>query len=48
VVPSPNPSNANLNAFQGVAAISKQDAWAVGSTDWSTTLVAHWNGKTWG
>jgi hypothetical protein len=28
-------------------AISPRDAWAVGSTDFSSILVAHWNGEDW-
>jgi len=47
VVPSPNPPAAYLDAFQGVVAISGCDAWAVGTTDFASTLIAHWNGHTW-
>ncbi len=47
VVPSPNGSSFYLNAFLGVVAISARDAWAVGTTDFSFTLIAHWNGKAW-
>lgn len=47
VVPSPNPTADYLNAFLGVVAISRRDAWAVGSTDYASTLIAHWNGTRW-
>jgi hypothetical protein len=30
-----------------VVAISPDDVWAVGTTDWSSTIIEHWNGKTW-
>jgi hypothetical protein len=46
VVPSPNPA-AYLDAYLGVDAISAKDAWAVGTTNWASTLIAHWNGKAW-
>jgi hypothetical protein len=48
VVPTPNPRADFLDAFLGVVAISGHDAWAVGTTDWATTLIAHWNGHSWG
>jgi hypothetical protein len=31
----------------GVAIISRSDVWAVGSTDYETTLILHWNGTSW-
>jgi len=46
-VPSPNAPAGFLNAFLGVVAISPRDAWAVGTTDWGSTLISHWNGRTW-
>lgn len=47
VVSSPNPPSTYLNAYLGVAALSREDAWAVGSTDFQWTLIAHWNGTAW-
>ena len=45
VVSSPSPDPAT-NVFDGVAAISKNDAWAVGYQG-NQTLTAHWNGTAW-
>jgi hypothetical protein len=45
VVPSPN--RAYLNVLEGVTIISRDNAWAVGTTDYSNTLVLHWNGTSW-
>jgi hypothetical protein len=55
VVPSPNVGGTSTFAtstLSGVAAVSANDIWAVGSfTDTSTgfqqTLVEHWDGKSW-
>ena len=47
VVPTPNPPASSIDALLGVVALSPSDAWAVGSTDWSTTIIEHWNGKSW-
>jgi hypothetical protein len=47
VVASPNPPAGYLDAYLGVFALSARDAWTVGSTDWGTTLISHWNGKFW-
>jgi hypothetical protein len=47
VVPSPNPPAGYLDAFLGVVAISGCDAWAVGTTDFASTVIAHWNGHIW-
>ena len=33
--------------LSGVAAISPENAWAVGSTNSGDTLILHWNGKSW-
>jgi hypothetical protein len=33
--------------LSGVAAISADNAWAVGSTNARRTLIAHWNGRSW-
>jgi hypothetical protein len=47
VVPSVNPPDEGLDAFLGVVAISPSDAWAVGTTDWASTVIEHWNGTAW-
>jgi hypothetical protein len=49
--PSPNPAiNNGIDILYGVAAVSRTDAWAVG-TDRRRgvyrTLIEHWNGKRW-
>lgn len=51
LVPSPTPAaGQSLNEFEAVAAVAKNDAWAVGH---STTqgqrmaLIAHWDGSAW-
>jgi hypothetical protein len=31
-----------------VTAIAPNDVWAVGTTDYSSTLIEHWNGAAWG
>jgi hypothetical protein len=51
IVPSPNPG-LTQNILAGLAAISKDDVWAVGSYDTSAgtifhTLIMHWNGSQW-
>lgn len=51
LVSNPNPG-ATDNQLQGVAALSADDAWAVGSYDnqfgaKSFTLIEHWNGRQW-
>ena len=47
VVPSVNPGS-GLSVLEGVAIISADNAWAVGTTNfWSTTVIEHWNGKKW-
>lgn len=47
VVPSPNPPSAYLNVLWGVSAVSRTNIWAVGTTDYSSTLIVHWNGSSW-
>ncbi len=47
VVPSPNPPSSYLNSLFGIAAISRDNAWAVGTTDYRNTLIVHWNGTSW-
>lgn len=46
-VPAPNPPDDFLDALTSVVAISPSDAWAVGTTDWYSTIIEHWNGKSW-
>ncbi|MGI8589031.1 MAG: S-layer homology domain-containing protein [Chloroflexia bacterium] len=50
LVPSPNVGNDN-SVLDGVAVVSPQDVWAVGthldSADTEHTLAEHWNGSTW-
>lgn len=31
----------------GVSAVSGDNIWAVGTTDYTSTLIVHWNGKSW-
>jgi len=48
-LPSPSPG-AVLNSLWGVAVVSANDAWSVGSYRQITTdepLIEHWNGHTW-
>jgi hypothetical protein len=47
VVSSPNPYGHYLNALFGIVAISPNNAWAAGTTDYAKTLLLHWNGKNW-
>jgi len=46
VVPSPNDSTGN-NILYGVAAVTGNDVWAVGSAGSSKTVALHWNGGSW-
>jgi hypothetical protein len=46
-VPSPNGKKSSSgSSLSGVAAVAKNNAWAVGSGA-NDTLILHWNGKTW-
>lgn len=47
VVTTPNPSSTYLNAFLGVFEVASGDVWAVGTTDYQSTLIEHWNGTNW-
>jgi hypothetical protein len=47
VIPSPNPPSAYLNLVWGISAVSRTDIWAVGTTDYGSTLIVHWNGTSW-
>ena len=49
-VASPNPSR-QFDSLDGVSALSRNDAWAVGvsgkGTNGTQALILHWNGRTW-
>ena len=47
VVTSPNPPSDYLNVLFSASAVTRDDIWAVGSTDYASTLVVHWNGRSW-
>jgi hypothetical protein len=47
VLPSPNPPSDYLNMLFAASATSRGDIWAVGTTDYSSTLIVHWNGNAW-
>jgi hypothetical protein len=47
VIASPNPPSAYLNDIFSVSAVSRSDIWAVGTTDYASTLIIHWNGTSW-
>jgi hypothetical protein len=54
VVPSPNfkdpHGNVGLNLLNGVTAVSRTDAWAVGAEPGHhdrTAVILHWNGRSW-
>jgi hypothetical protein len=47
LVASPNPPSYYLNTLLGISAVSRTDIWAVGSTDFESTLIIHWNGTSW-
>jgi hypothetical protein len=49
IVPSPNPNTKNPiqgSRLNGIAAISANDIWAVGSNE-NSTLTEHWDGTRW-
>lgn len=46
VVPSPNPPSGYLNDLWDVAVVADRTAWAVGTTGYAATLIAHWNGTS--
>jgi hypothetical protein len=46
-IPSPSPPSDYLNDLWSVSSISRDDIWAVGTTDYGSTLIAHWNGTSW-
>jgi hypothetical protein len=43
---SPNPPSGYLNLLWSISAASRGDIWAVGTTDYSSTLIVHWNGTS--
>ncbi len=45
IVASPNPGDPS--SLQGIAAISANDMWAVGSIGVAKTITENWNGKSW-
>ena len=52
-VPSPTPTQPQINVLVSISAINGNDMWAVGSSQDSlsntdTTLAEHWNGSAWG
>jgi hypothetical protein len=47
LVASPNPPSVYLNELFGISAVSRTDIWAVGTTDYASTLIVHWNGTSW-
>jgi hypothetical protein len=47
VLPSPNPPSGYLNLLWAASATSRDNIWAVGTTDYSQTLIVHWNGSAW-
>jgi hypothetical protein len=47
LLPSPNPPSGYLNELWSISAVSRGDIYAVGSTDYSSILIMHWNGKSW-
>ena len=47
VVPSPGPPGTYPMVLSGVSAVSRDDVWAVGVNSNTTTLILHWNGKSW-
>jgi hypothetical protein len=47
VIPSPNPPSGYLNTLLGVTPVNRGDIWAVGSTDFASTIIVHWNGTSW-
>lgn len=44
---SPNPPSGYLNVLWGVRAVSRTSVWAVGTTDYESTLIMQWNGTAW-
>jgi hypothetical protein len=48
VVPSPNPQKTEaFEALYGVAAVTRDDIWAVGTNDGLANFIVAWNGTAW-
>jgi hypothetical protein len=47
VLSSPNPPSDYLNLLWAASATSRSNIWAVGTTDYGSTLIVHWNGDSW-
>ena len=47
VVPSPNPEETISIALNGVAGVARDNIWAVGNANYSSTFIVHWNGTAW-
>jgi len=47
VIPSPDPPSEYLNLLEAGSAVSRTNIWAVGTTDYNSTLIVHWNGTSW-
>lgn len=47
LLPSPNPPSGYLNLLWAASATSRGNIWAVGTTDYGSTLIVHWNGAAW-
>jgi hypothetical protein len=41
------PAHTPNGILHGVAASGAGNVWAVGSTNYATTLILHWNGTSW-
>jgi hypothetical protein len=46
-VRSPNTAETIYIALNSVAAVTRDNIWAVGNANYSSTLIVHWNGKAW-
>jgi hypothetical protein len=47
IVASPNPNPTGPSTLNGIAAISANDIWAVGSIGVNKTITEHWDGTSW-
>jgi hypothetical protein len=45
VLTPPNPGG--LDVLEGVVALTPRNAWAVGTIGWRSTIILHWNGRSW-
>jgi hypothetical protein len=46
-VASPNLPGSTADTLIAVTVIASNNIWAVGTTDYASTLIAHWNGHSW-